>query len=86
MEIVAKDPCWISVDVDGQPSSRRLMEPGEELVFDAVERLFILIGNAGGVQMKLNGDPTKPLGKTGEVIKMNIDLGNLQQFLENTAG
>ena len=86
MEILATDPCWVSVDVDGQPSSRRLMEPGEELVFDAVDRLFILIGNAGGVQMKLNGDPTKPLGKSGEVIKMNIDLGNLQQFLDNAAG
>ena len=86
MEIVAKDPCWISVDVDGQPSSRRLMEPGEELVFNAAGRLFILIGNAGGVQMKLNGESTKPLGNPGEVIKMNIDLENLQQFLDKSAG
>ncbi|MBN2317770.1 MAG: helix-turn-helix domain-containing protein [Acidobacteria bacterium] len=86
MEIVAKYPCWISVDVDGRPSSRRLMEPGEERIFNAAERLFILIGNAGGVQMKINGKPTKPLGDPGEVIKMNIDLDNLQQFLDKSTG
>ena len=85
MEIAAKDTCWISVDVDGRPSSRRLMEPGEEQVFSAVESLFILIGNAGGVQLKINGKPTKPLGNPGEVIKMNIDLENLQQFLDTPA-
>ncbi len=86
MDIVAKDSCWISVDVDGRPVSRRLMEPGEERVFNARERLFILIGNAGGVQLKINGKPTKPLGDPGEVIKMNIDLENLQQFLDKSAG
>jgi cytoskeleton protein RodZ len=86
MEIVAKDSCWISVDVDGRPTSRRLMEPGEKRVFNARERLFILIGNAGGVQLKINGKPTRPLGDPGEVIKMNIDLENLQQFLDKSAG
>ena len=86
MEIVAKDSCWISVDVDGHPTSRRLMEPGEKRVFNARERLFILIGNAGGVQLKINGKPTKPLGDPGEVIKMNIDPENLQQFLDKSAG
>jgi cytoskeletal protein RodZ len=86
VQIVSKDPCWISVDVDGRPSSRRLMEPGEELVFNAAERLFILIGNAGGVQLKINGKTAKPLGEPGEVIKMNIDLKNMQQFLDESAG
>ena len=86
LEIIAKEQCWISVDADGQPTSRRLMEPGEERVFNAAERLFILIGNAGGVQLKLNGQPTKPLGNPGEVIKMNVDLENLQQFLNKSPG
>ncbi|MBN2241328.1 MAG: DUF4115 domain-containing protein [Acidobacteria bacterium] len=86
MEILAQDSCWISVDVDGRPSSRRLMEPGEELVFNAAERLFLLLGNAGGVHLKINGKPAKPLGKPGEVIKMNIDLENLQQFLDESTG
>jgi len=86
MEVVATETCWISVDVDGRPSSRRLMEPGEEQVFNALERLSILVGNAGGVHLKINGKPTKPLGDPGEVIKMNIDLQNLQQFLDNPTG
>jgi len=86
LEIVAKEQCWISVDVDGQPASRSLMEPGEERKFNAAERLYILLGNAGGVQLKLNGKPTKPLGDPGEVIKMNVDLENLQQFLKISTG
>jgi cytoskeleton protein RodZ len=86
LEIVATEQCWISVDIDGQPASRRLMEPGEQRSFNAAERLFILLGNAGGVQLKLNGKPTKPLGDPGEVIKMNVDLENLQQFLNISTG
>lgn len=86
MEIAAKEQCWVSIDSDGIPSTRKLMEPGETQEFSAVNRMHVLIGNAGGIQMKINDKPTKPLGKPGEVIRMNIDLENLQQFIDQSTG
>ena len=63
-----------------------MMEPGEIEEIKAVGRIHVLIGNAGGVQMKINDKPTKPLGNPGEVIKMNIDLQNMQQFIDQSTG
>jgi len=85
LEISAKEQCWISVDRDGIPSTRRLMEPGETQVIHAEKRLQVLVGNAGGVEMSINGQAAKQLGNTGEVKRMDITLENLQNFLRSSA-
>jgi cytoskeleton protein RodZ len=86
LEISATEKCWISVDRDKNPIFRKLMLPGEVQVFSAAEKFRIVLGNAGGVQMKVNGRPAKPLGKSGEVIKVFIDEKNLQDILDQNAG
>jgi cytoskeleton protein RodZ len=86
LEISAMDTCWLSIDRDGIPSARKLLEPGQVEVMDAQERFRIILGNAGGVIIKLNGKQTKPLGKRGEVIKIDIGLDNLQQYIDQSAG
>jgi cytoskeleton protein RodZ len=86
LEISATDPCWISVESDDVPKISRIMETGETRVFRARKRLRVTIGNAGGIHMKINGEPSKPLGKPGEVIRMNIDSDNYQQFIDQSAG
>lgn len=62
------------------------MEPGEIQQLYASEQFSIIVGNAGGVQMKINGKPAKPLGKPGEVAKILINEGNLQDYLVQTPG
>lgn len=86
LEISATAPCWISVDSDDVPKIRKIMEAGETLVFRAQKRLRLIIGNAGGIRMKINDKPSKILGKPDEVIRMNIDLDNYQQFIDQSAG
>jgi cytoskeleton protein RodZ len=86
LEIIATDKCWISLDRDGKSVLRKILQPGEVQSFDASEKFQIVLGNAGGVRLKLNGKPAKPLGKPGEVLKVLIDEKNLQDFLDQTAG
>ncbi len=86
LEIIATDKCWISLDRDGKSVLRKLLQPGEVQSFDASEKFQIVLGNAGGVRLKLNGKPAKLLGKPGEVLKVLIDEKNLQDFLDQTAG
>ena len=86
LEISAQEPCWISVDSDGIPITRKVLEPGETQLFNARERLRITIGNAGGIRMKINDKPSRTLGKTDEVIRMNIVSNNYQQFIDQPAG
>jgi len=86
LEITAKEPCWIEIDIDGIRSTRKLMEPGETQECNANDRIRVKIGNAGGVQMKINDKPIKSLGNSGDVVTLNIDLESLQQFFDQPTG
>jgi cytoskeleton protein RodZ len=86
LEIDATAVCWVSVDKDGSPVFRKTMQPGEIQLVGAGEKFQIILGNAGGVNIKINGKPARPLGRPGEVVKFTIDAGKLQELLEQAAG
>lgn len=86
LEITAKELCWVEIDVDGIRSTSKLMEPGETQESNANDRIRVKIGNAGGIQMKINDKPVKSLGDSGDVVTLNIDLESLQQFFDQPAG
>ncbi|MEJ2109101.1 MAG: DUF4115 domain-containing protein [Acidobacteriota bacterium] len=82
LEINARERCWISIEMDESSTVRKLMEAGDTDVFKADKRLKVLIGNAGGVHVKINDKTTKSLGNTGEVIRMDITPENFRQFID----
>jgi hypothetical protein len=86
LEIKATQKCWISIHRDGNPVFQKTMQPGEIQSFRAMEKFLLIIGNAGGIQLKINGKPAKPLGKLGEVVNVKIDWKNLQDFLDQASG
>ena len=86
VEIVATEPCWVLIEIDGIPSIEKTMEPGEKQEFNAIDSVHLKIGNAGGIQMKINDKPVKPLGTRGEVVSMDVNLGNLKQFIDQSTG
>jgi len=85
LEFHVLETCWVSVSSDGA-RVQKLLEPGEDQFFDAVERFYIILGNAGGVQLKINGKAAKPLGKSGEVVHMLINQQNMSELLARTTG
>jgi cytoskeleton protein RodZ len=86
LEVGVTQQCWISIDQDGIRSFRKLMNPGDVQRLYAAEQFFIIAGNAGGLQLKINGRPAKSLGKPGEVVKILINKKNLQDYLDQSAG
>jgi len=86
LELAATEECWVVIDRDGTPAVRKLLNPGEVESLGAVERLFILLGNAGGVHLRINGMPAKQLGKSGEVLRLLITEKNIPNLLDQTAG
>ncbi len=85
LEVEATEKCWISIDSDGRPTVRRLLEPGETRTFGASEQFAIIIGNAGGVRLKINGKLAKPLGKSGDVVKVLINDKNFEELIAQTS-
>jgi cytoskeleton protein RodZ len=86
VEFHVLDKCWVSVNSDGARVLVKLLEPGEEQFFEATDRFYIILGNAGGVRLKINGKPAKVLGKPGEVVRVLINQQNLPELLERTTG
>jgi hypothetical protein len=56
-----------------------LLRAGENLRFEAEERIKIKTGNAGGLLIKLNDRELGPLGEMGEVVTKTITLDGISE-------
>ena len=61
---------WLRIQSDDRPESEALLQPKETATWTAQRQFKILLGNAGGVEISLNGNPQGPLGKSGEVVHL----------------
>jgi transcriptional regulator with XRE-family HTH domain len=86
LEIIGKEKCWVSINSDGASVFSRTMQSGEVQSFNAEQRLFLILGNAGGVLIKINGKTAKPLGKSGEVIRVLINETTLPDLIDRATG
>lgn len=68
LEAFALDTSWMSVTIDGKVNDEVLLKPGAKKVWKAEKFFTITAGNAGGVQLKRNGQPLDPLGARGNVV------------------
>ncbi len=80
------DPCWMSLTSDGTRVYSDTLQPGSTPFFDAKEQFEMVLGNAGGIKLKINGKPAKPLGAPGAVIKLLINAASIPELLEKTGG
>ena len=62
------DTAWISITIDGKINEEILMKPGTKKVWKAANIFTFTSGNAGGVQLKRNGEKLDPLGARGNVV------------------
>jgi cytoskeletal protein RodZ len=65
----ALEPTWLRVQVDEGQVAEELLQAGAVREWSAARRFTLTVGNAGGVEMDLNGKRMPPLGARGEVIQ-----------------
>jgi cytoskeleton protein RodZ len=65
----AVEPTWIRVQPDDGRVTEELLPAGASREWSAERRFLVTIGNAGGVEVTLNGRPLPPLGAKGSVIQ-----------------
>jgi cytoskeleton protein RodZ len=67
--IRAVEPTWIRVQTDEGRIAEELLPAGASREWAAERRFLLTIGNAGGVELTLNGRALPPLGPKGTVIQ-----------------
>lgn len=82
MELEAQEQTWIKVTTDGSTVvPGEILEPGMTRKFTAQNSIGLILGNAGGVKIKINDQPAKPLGGSGQVRELTITPSNLQDLI-----
>lgn len=51
------EPCWVRAIADGEVLASTTFPPGKRLVYRDRHLLELTLGNAGGVALRVNGDP-----------------------------
>lgn len=72
LEIKAIEETWIKIIIDDQNAQELTLKTGEIRKIQAATLFNLLIGNAGGVELKLNDVPVAVSGKSGQVVNLQL--------------
>lgn len=72
LEIVCHEDTWLKVIADEARATEHNLKPGEKIEFTANTVFNLLIGNAGGVSVQLNGKPVPVSGASGQVVNLQL--------------
>lgn len=73
---VVDESCWMRVDVDGRTAFTGEVPAQESKTFQAKERIWIKLGNAGVVRVQINGRDLGVLGERGQVVSREFLASN----------
>jgi len=66
--VKAVEPTWIRVQIDDGRVVEELLKAGAQRAWTSDRRFVLTVGNAGGIEIVLNGRPLPSLGARGAVI------------------
>ncbi|MFZ5917976.1 MAG: RodZ domain-containing protein [Chloroflexota bacterium] len=69
LAIVVREESWVEVTVDSHTILRELFQAGDEGFWQARREIILRLGNAGGVEVILNGELLGALGERGQVVE-----------------
>ncbi|MBU4310107.1 DUF4115 domain-containing protein, partial [bacterium] len=67
LSATAIEEVWVNIAIDEKEGVQELLRAGDSRTWEAEESLEIKVGNAGGIDLELNGEPLEPLGERGQV-------------------
>jgi cytoskeleton protein RodZ len=81
LTIEASNPAWISVSAGESTLFSGMMDPSESKKFSLEAPLKVILGNAGGMRLQVNGQVFSTLGKAGERKTLEVSAANYQQYV-----
>ena len=63
---------WLKIIVDDQKAKQYRLNPGDHIELEGSRNFNLLIGNAGGIRLGLNGKAVALSGKSGQVVNIQL--------------
>lgn len=79
LTVGVQDKCWLEVKGDGAQILNSTLLEGQTVKLEAKENLRLHLGNAGVVQITLNGQDLGTIGTKGEVVTREFTLNDVAQ-------
>jgi cytoskeletal protein RodZ len=80
LDIMAREATWLSVSSDGKPVFAGTLQPNQTKTIEGKQSAKLRVGNAAGLQVRLNGKLLGPLGARGQVLTVLFTPDNFQIF------
>jgi cytoskeleton protein RodZ len=74
--------CWVTVRSNGAIQYTGTMKAGERKDIDVWGRVSLTVGNAGVIDIAINGQPARSLGREDEVVTAIMNIQNINTFLQ----
>jgi cytoskeleton protein RodZ len=81
--LTARERSWVQVIADGKPAFVGTLNPRDSRSIGADELVRLVTGNAGGIEISLNGKPLEPIGPSGQIRTVRLTAEGLQ-FVRKT--
>jgi len=82
VELQVHQATWIQLTTDGsQVVNGEILQPGTTRRYTANTSIHLTIGNAGGLTLKLNGQPVRSLGRPRQVRMLTITPDNVADII-----
>ncbi|RJP80201.1 MAG: DUF4115 domain-containing protein [Candidatus Zixiibacteriota bacterium] len=80
MNLVARafQPCWLRATLDNAEVQEVLLQAGDSIAWKASDEVMMVIGNAGGVHLEMDGEDLGVLGPEGKVVTVVITPDGIQ--------
>jgi|SRR5580704_1325190 cytoskeleton protein RodZ len=78
LDLLAHEATWVSVSSDGKPVFSGVMQPNQSKTVGGKESAKMRVGNAAGIEVRLNGKLLGPLGARGQVLIVLFTPDNFQ--------
>ena len=86
IRIQAKQGSWIDACADGRTIMRRYLAPAGTAEFGFSNAAVVRTGNAGGIDISVNGTLAVPVGKIGEVRVIQFDAKGFHLLAQGDPG
>jgi transcriptional regulator with XRE-family HTH domain len=78
LDLIAREKTWLSASSDGKVVFQGILAPNETKTIEGREFARLRVGNAAGIDVRLNGKEVGPLGTRGQVLDVLFRPDNFE--------
>jgi cytoskeleton protein RodZ len=78
LSLSATERTWLRITSDGRTIFSGVLQPSESKVLKGSDMATMKVGNAAGIDVRLNGKPIGPLGQRGQVRTVRFTHANFE--------